>query len=383
MVVYADTRVSEKQITVVLRYDDYCTKSSTELEIKILDALQRKSVSCTFGVVPYVHGLRNALTQTKADILKKALKAGTVEVALHGFYHIRDRNAVHGEFLGLEYNRQVEKIAKGKVFLQQMLNTKITTFIPPYNLYDINTIRALEKVQFKYISGNKLGVGKQSSSLIFLPVTCELDEVRDAVESARRIHDIKPIIVVMFHDYDFFEVNKKRGKLSYQEFVDLLSWLTSQRDIRVTSFRQAITARTDLSAERYLTFRSYSKLYILIPSIVRELFQIPSGVYLSSHEASDGKRMLWPLVFVIYSTLSLISFYVSFLIGAIIFPMSKLASYVSRYGGAVLLPLLLIYEFRDEQHGLIAASGIAVLVSAYIGAWFCHLRLKKKSRLRI
>lgn len=383
MAVRADTGVAEKQITVVLRYDDYCTKSSTELEIKILDALQKKDVSCTFGVIPYVHGLRNALTQTKADILKKALKAGTVEVALHGFYHIRDKNAVHGEFLGLEYNRQVEKIVKGKVFLQQMLNTKITTFIPPYNLYDINTIRALEKVQFKYISGNKLGVGKQSSSLIFLPVTCELYEVRDAVESAMRINDPKPVIVVMFHDYDFVEVNRKRGKLSYQEFVDLLSWLTSQRDIRVTSIREAITARTDLTPERYLTFRSYSKLDILIPPTVRKLFQIPSGVFLSTHEASDGKRILWPLVFIIYSAISLISFYVSFLIGAIIFPMSKLVSYVSRYGGAAIVLLTLIHKFRDVQFGPIAASGIAVLVGAFIGAWFCYLRLKKKSRLRL
>jgi hypothetical protein len=378
-VVYADTQISEKQINVVLRYDDYGTTSSTELEIKILNSLKRKGVSCTFGVIPYPRGLHNALTQKKADILNKALKEGTVEVAIHGFDHSPGRNGILGEFNGLQYDRQMEKIVKGIDFLQQMFESQISTFIPPFNQYDLNTIRILEHVNFKCISGNGLGVGKESSSLTFLPMTCKIDEVRDAVKSARLIDDLQPIIVVMFHDYDFIEVSKRLGTFSSQEFDELLSWLTSQRDVIVTSIQQAIAVRKDLTHVRYSTFRSFSKLDILIPKSVKRLLNIPSGVYLSSQEATTAKRMLWILIFFIYCSISIVSAYISFLIGMILFPNSRFASYTFRYGGAALLLLLLYFELKDQHHGFIAVFGIAMFAGAYIGTWICHLKLKKMS----
>jgi hypothetical protein len=376
-VVYADTPISEKQINVVLRYDDYGTTSSTELEIKILSSLKKKGVSCTFGVVPYPRGLHNALTQRKADILNKALRAGTVEVALHGLYHSPGGNGILGEFNGLQYDLQMEKIVKGKDFLERMLESKISTFIPPLNQYDLNTIKILENVDFKCISGNGLGVGKKSSSVIFLPMTCEIDEVRDAVKSARLIDDLKPIIVVLFHDYDFIEKSKRLGKLSFQEFDELLSWLTSQRDVMVSSIQKTIAVRKDLTDERYSTFRSYSKLYILIPRQVKKLLNIPSGVYLSSQEATTGKRMLWILIFLIYGGIAIVSAYISVLIGMILFPISRFVSYAFRYGGAALLLLLLYFELKDQQHGFIAVFGIAILAGAYIGTWICHLKFNK------
>jgi len=382
MVVYADTQASEKEIAVILRYDDYSKISPTELETKILDVLKSKNISCTFGVIPYLKSINNALPQAKADILRKAIKTGTVEVALHGFDHLWGRDGVSGEFEGLSYNRQVEKIEKGRGFLQRILDAKITTFIPPFNRYDQNTIRALEKLQFICISGDCWGPQQSSSSLKFLPVTCELNEVRDAVESARHIRGHQSAIAVMFHPFYFVEVDKKRGKISYQEFVDLLSWLASQRDIRVTSIREAITPSTDFSAKRYSTFRSYFKVYMLIPPTIRKLFKIPSGVFLSTHEASDGKALLWLLVLIIYSAILLISFYVSFFIASIIFPMSRLLSYVSGYGCAAILLLILIHEFRDMELGPNAASGIVFLMGV-LGACVFHMRLKKKGRLML
>lgn len=380
MVVYADARVAEKEITVVLRYDDYCTTSPTELEIKILDALQKKGASCTFGVIPYVDGLRNALTQTKADILTKAMKTGTVEVALHGFDHISIRKDRNSEFFGLDYSSQAEKIAKGKEFLEKMLDTKITTFIPPFNNYDLNTTRALEKLEFKNLSANVLGVAEESSSLNFLPATCGLHDLREAVESARHTPEVQSVIIVMFHPYEFVEANKKGGKISYQEFVDLLSWLTSQKDIDVGSINKATTNIEDLSSRRFLNARSYFQLDILMPTVLKRLFHIPLGVYLCP--TSSSKIVLGLLVAVFYLGILVISAAIAFCGASIALPRSRFVILLSMYGGAVLLVLCATYALRDSVFGLKAASGMSVGLGVYIGVWFSYLRFRKQTRLK-
>lgn len=379
---YANGTSAEKRIIVVLRYDDYSTTSSTDLEIKIIDALQEKSVSCTFGVIPYPHGLGNALTQIKANILNKAIQAGTLEVALHGFDHISIRKDRKSEFFGLDFSSQVEKIAKGKEFLEKMLDTEVTTFIPPFNNYDLNTIRALEKLEFKNLSANVLGVAEGSSSLNFLPTTCGLHDLREAVESARHTPEIQSVIIVMFHPYDFLDVDRERGKLSYQEFVELLSWLTSQKDIDIGSINKATTNIEDLSSRRYLNSRSYFQLYILMPTVLKRLFHIPLGVYLCPTSSSNIKSVLGPLVAVFYLGILVISTAIAFCGASIALPRSRLVILLSMYAGPVLLVLCATYALRDSVFGMKAASGMSVGLGAYIGVWLSYLRFRKQTRLK-
>ena len=56
----------------------------------------------------------------------------------------------------------------------------------------------------------------------------------------------------MFHEYDFKEIDEKRGRITYQEFYELLSWLKSQRHVRLLSISQATQVINDLSAKRFL-----------------------------------------------------------------------------------------------------------------------------------
>ena len=75
----------EKQIIVGFRYDDYSSCSSTDLELKIINAFQKYYVSCAFGVIPHVY-TRNIyntsaydmvyLTSGKINILSKLFKNG-------------------------------------------------------------------------------------------------------------------------------------------------------------------------------------------------------------------------------------------------------------------------------------------------------------------
>lgn len=220
----ANSSPKEKQITVVFRFDDYSSRSSTDFEVKLIDTFKKYNIHCTFGVIPYivsdVHDPRPQdvvpLNQMKTTILKNAIEAGILEVALHGYSHQTIREIGDGwytEFFGLDYNSQVEKIAKGKIYLGEILGTRIVTFIPPWNSYDFNTIHAIEKLGFKSISADKYGDASESSPIKFLPATSDLLHLRDAIKSARRISSIYSIIVVLFHVYDFLEIDREMGKL--------------------------------------------------------------------------------------------------------------------------------------------------------------------------
>ncbi len=213
----------EKQITVVFRFDDYSSLSSTEFEVKLINTFRKYNAACTFGVIPYAcagdeHDIRPQevvpLTLKKAAILKNAVKEEILEVALHGYSHQAIRKKAdfdYTEFSGLDLNSQMEKIAIGQDYLEEMLDIRIATFVPPWNTYDLNTIRAVEKLGFNCFSANESIEAMKSSLLKFVPATCDLIELRQTVKSARRASDRQPVIVVLFHEYDFLENNKENN----------------------------------------------------------------------------------------------------------------------------------------------------------------------------
>lgn len=385
----------EKQIIVVFRFDDYSSRSSTDMEVKLIAAFQKHNISCTFGVIPYVHvgDSHDAspqdvvpLTPTKANILNNAIKTGTLEVALHGYSHqTNHKRGGYTEFSGLAYDSQLERITKGKNLLEEMLDTQITIFIPPWNSYDLNTLRALEKLNFKCISSGRFGDAQESSPLKFLPAICSLLKLRDAVESARRIPEVQPIIVVLFHVFDFLEIDKKRGKLTYPEFVELLSWLTSQKDIHIASINQTTKTINNLSARRFIDYKKfYIKPHSLCPPfLVSKFYNIPTGIYSSqsaTHNMKPKNMKIMPVVFVsiFYLATLLLSTAIAFFGGFIIFPRSEIVTSISKYGGPALLVLLSIYALHDSVLGYFGATVITVLLGASIGVWISFLTQKTR-----
>ena len=153
-----------------------------------------------------------------------------------------------------------------------MLHTKITTFIPPFNSYDTNTLRALEKLDFQCLSANLSGEIATTTTLRILPATCTLTQIRQVIHYAREIIDYHPMICVLFHQDEFvgientIEKEKIAPKISLQEFGDLLSWITSQNDLRVRSISQLLEENVDLSMERFRNNKYYLELFHLKPT---------------------------------------------------------------------------------------------------------------------
>lgn len=240
-----------KQISVVFRYDDYSSISSTDIEMKIIKALKVARVPCTFGVIPFrCAGFAEdptpqkmiPLTPFKAQILRQGLQAGILEVALHGFSHqnMLASSGRYSEFAGRSYGGQELRIVQGKAYLEKMLGTRIVTFVPPWDHYDLNTISILEKHGFRNLSASIYGIIKVPSRISYLPGNCDLRHLRLAVEYARRSNTPRPIVVVLFHQYDFQEVDKTRGRITFSDFVNVLGWVKGQKDLKTYTVNQAL-----------------------------------------------------------------------------------------------------------------------------------------------
>jgi peptidoglycan/xylan/chitin deacetylase (PgdA/CDA1 family) len=174
--------IGPPRVTVVFRYDDYSSRSNTALEEKILQAFSRNKACCTFSIIPLVTAVDYLdihsqevipLTPDKVEIARQAMAAGAMDAAQHGYSHQRQGYARgwYTEFEGLDYDSQFYKIRSGKVFLERILGAKIITFVPPYNSYDDNTLKVLEKFDFRCLSASLRGQTVPSTSL---KITCDL-----------------------------------------------------------------------------------------------------------------------------------------------------------------------------------------------------------------
>ncbi|MBP3192286.1 hypothetical protein [Natronogracilivirga saccharolytica] len=141
----------------------------------------------------------------------------------------------------------------------------LISLVPPWNRYDFNTIRALEELGFLTLSASvKKGEAKKDSKLNFLPATCDLSQLREAVISAKSSSDTQPVIVVLLHAYDFKK--KKHNSYNYHEFLKLLHWLKSQNDVRLISISEAAELINDLRSKRFLLNRGKYALSTVLPS---------------------------------------------------------------------------------------------------------------------
>jgi peptidoglycan/xylan/chitin deacetylase (PgdA/CDA1 family) len=305
---------NKKQIIVILRFDDCSSRSPTDLEIKLIEDFKARQISCTFGVVPFVVAGNYfdpkpqetlPLTKVKADILKDAIREGALEVAQHGYSHQSMYplgSCTPSGLKGIAYDKQKEHISKGRKYLETMLDTKIVTFIPPWNAYDLNTVDILEKEGFKTLSAGVSGAIKESSPLKFLPQTCNLLELKSTVGLVRRIPEAQPLIVALFHPNEFLEVSNEDGLFSYPEFRGILDWISSQKDIRVITINQAAKIIDDLSPQRLRQYRFYTRLVALVPWIFTKYFH--PKAYLSN---GVTKQMLAKLVvFIVVVTIILV-----------------------------------------------------------------------------
>lgn len=397
---------NKRQITLIFRFDDYSSRSATHMEQRIIDLFAEHRLSLTIGVIPYVCAgfVKDtrpqevmALSPAKAEILRQAVRAGTVDVALHGYSHQSRHDLAAGkptEFAGLDYQSQLLKLREGKTLLEKLLAVPIDTFIPPWSTYDANTLLALEKLNFQCISATLSGYDSPSATLKFLPATCELLELRQVLTYAQRIAAYYPTVCAVFHEYDFreayYEADGGKGQMRFQDFEDLIAWVASQKNIRVRTMDQVIKENVDLSVTRFINNKYYLRLAHLKPAFWPPHY----GVYAPSDTAFDIRmRNIFKNINVnrIKNILAVASFYliifiitaiISFLIGLLIFriiPVSILLYSLIKYGCAAMSLLLVIYLIFFARIIYTALIPMVALLGTFMGLWISFPKKKIKA----
>lgn len=380
--VLADNRTFAQEITVVFRYDDPSATSDTDIENRLIATFREHQITCTWSVIPFVYAgdcteagaQRNIpLPEEKAKLLRAAVQDGVLEIAQHGYTHqplgLPDTPA---EFVGSGYAEQLDRLKKGKDFLEHVLGVPITIFVPPWNRYDADTTYALEQLEFECLSAAVSTTTEGSEALSYLPATCSLEQTRAAIEAARRIGDPGAIVVVLFHGYDFAKPDEKRGPWTYDEFTALLKWVVRQPDVQIKTFGELLDANVDLSKGRLLANRPFARLFPLppyIPPFLPALLRVPIGVYWSCDSAAKVERarvILYAGTAGFYLSSAAIAAAVVLLGRRVASSGSALLARRVRYTVLAFLVVSVAYGCRNLQLDYKTAVVISTLTGAYV-----------------
>jgi len=292
-------------ITVFFRYDDYSALSPPKVDRGLISVLRKNSMSATFAVVPSItigsyHDASEReelkLAGDKVIWLKQACEAGIVDCALHGWNHRSVTGAPpHSEFCGRSLEQQEARIRRGRDFLAQQIGIAARVFVPPWNSYDRDTIRALEGAGIRCLSANRYFPYLRSSKIVYAPITVEIKDLRLAIEYARVTRDQHAIVGVLLHPYDFHESGDARAVASLEKLGQELKWLRSQSDVSVQSISALVESGQQVDAKRYHSNQP-SWTESIAPPFVTKTYDTP--VYLSGVKAyrAKSKRVLASVV---------------------------------------------------------------------------------------
>lgn len=78
-------------IRLAFRFDDPSETSDQEIEAGVIEALRQHEVCATFAVIPFrmINGEKVPLSASRARPLVKAMQDGIIEIAQHGYLHLR------------------------------------------------------------------------------------------------------------------------------------------------------------------------------------------------------------------------------------------------------------------------------------------------------
>ena len=362
------THEGNGNIYVVFRMDDYSALSDTDLELKIIRLFEERELSVTFSVVPYVCEKDDKdpaaqplirLSDQKGLILKKKVKSGVLDLALHGYAHQSNNANDPSEFGGLQYHEQLKRLKEGKALLEEIAEVSVTTFVPPWNQYDHNTLKAMKESGFNLLSAGWKGVVTSRTNIQYLPATCDLTLLPKAIDTVRLSSDKYPVIVVLFHHYDFKEYGDPRGQFSLNDLATLLDWLLSQKDLNIISIGQAYRILDDLSPNRFIVLERWRKLERFLPIRFKEKKPI-----LYYHEARVYYRTLVIFCFY-YIFIFIISLCSMFLAMSLLLSLMPQISKELVIGGTVATLAMVTYAFKgtDVSPKGFLASVIAVALN--------------------
>ncbi|TBR08895.1 MAG: hypothetical protein EPO62_05905 [Candidatus Nitrosotenuis sp.] len=193
---------------VAFRLDDIQDYFLNGAQTDILNTFEQKQASLTIGIIANVFGDDPKIV----PLIKGALKDENfdLEVANHSW--------THRVMTALTKDQQADDFAKSNKKIHDVLGVTPTTFIPPENLYDDNTIAIMKKNNFTQISSHT-STGQpppfKKSTLYYFPAATQTS-ILDRQEASWKVQPIDKVLdgineslfnygyaVVMMHPHEF------------------------------------------------------------------------------------------------------------------------------------------------------------------------------------
>lgn len=201
--------------------------------------------------------------EEKIAFIKRALAAGRIEVAQHGFSHsnVVAPSGRPGEFRERDYQSQLRDITQGREILMNACNlSEISTFVPPWNAWTDETAKSLKQAGFKILSADRHYYYESADSLAVIPFTATLSELESMVREQSLPEE--SILVVLYHPFEIVEFPEPLSGYYFglRRFSDLLRELSVMPQVKVVTLQQLAEGAVDLSIERYRAANSLGRL---------------------------------------------------------------------------------------------------------------------------
>lgn len=241
------------KISLCFRLDDPHARSDHVLESAVFALFARHTMPLCVAVVPFYpmgsSGRLIGACQENMPHVADGLRLNRIQLAQHGYSH---RNIAGmsskqpSEFIGIDKDTQLTLITDGRRQLEEGFATSISGFVPPWNMYDRNTIQALEEARFSFISAGLTAPkdpmnAKPMTSLLTVPLTCYLPTLKSSIEQALRFQSSSVAIICVFHPDEFEEFlhppspGEALPSMNLRRLDDNLAWVSSVSEVSVRS----------------------------------------------------------------------------------------------------------------------------------------------------
>jgi hypothetical protein len=262
---------------IVFRYDDFAAdqqgvREKNSLRKRVweaeqnIDALFKKyDMSYVVAIIPNANleygragsegGIVSfSVDREKIEFIKRAVQAGRVEVAQHGFSHTNVVGSNHrpGEFRERDYESQLRDISHGREMLLRACElSDMSTFVPPWNAWTDDTARILGKLGFKILSADRYYCYGSVRGLTIIPYTAVPQELELMVD--QKLLPGEGIIVVCYHPFEIARFPGRLGRYYFGvgRFEKLLQTLSTMPNVELGTFIQLAEKCEDLTVERY------------------------------------------------------------------------------------------------------------------------------------
>jgi len=299
------------EIVIVIRVDDISTQSGYTPSLDFLEFCRVNNLHVFFGIPPNrsndIHSLKNGVFHNiskdfeKVSFLKDYVDKGILEIGQHGWDHQMFKARMFGmsEFKGRSYDVQYKRIREGKTLLESLFDAQVITFMPPWNNYDCNTVKACRDLGFKIFASHTSG--EYCENIVFIPTTClSVEELESAIKKIYEIeekYEVKKgeqyIIVLQLHPWDINE--------NFSFFKGEILKILSRHKVAVLNFKDIYKLYgNELSTRRYKEMVRLSEMVEFL-GIFKKFFLVDI--------AKDILKVYWPLDLLMTMNSSIMKWY--------------------------------------------------------------------------